>query len=98
MPHMEDGTPVDIVFSSEAVLKRMNVGQILEAPLGMAGKRLGKKYLVPTLEQVPHAEIEKELEMAGVPISGKVKLIDGRTGEYFHEKVVVGDTYILKLV
>ncbi len=98
MPHLEDGTPIDIIFSSEAVLKRMNVGQILEAPLGMAGKRLGKKYVIPNFEPVPQEEIDEELKQAGVPVSGKMKLIDGRTGDYFDEEVVVGDTYILKLV
>lgn len=98
MPHLEDGTPIDIIFSSEAVLKRMNVGQILEAPLGMAGKKLGKKYIIPNFEPVPQEEIDKELVEAGVPVSGKMKLIDGRTGQYFDDEVVVGDTYILKLV
>ncbi len=98
MPHTEEGEVIDIVFSSEAVLKRMNVGQILEAPLGTAGRILGKKYEIASLEQIAYSEVEKELELAGVPVSGKVKLIDGTTGTYFHEDVVVGDTYILKLI
>ncbi len=98
MPHLEDGTPVDVVFSSEAVLKRMNMGQILEAPLGLAGRKLGRRYLVPPLEIVPEAEIVKQLEEAGLPATGKFKLVDGRTGEYFKHKVVVGETYVLKLV
>lgn len=98
MPHLEDGTPIDIIFSSEAVLKRMNVGQIIEAPLGMAGRKLGKKYTVPNFETVPQEEIDAELTKAGIPVSGKMKLIDGRTGEYLDEEVVVGETYVLKLV
>ncbi|MBD3366074.1 DNA-directed RNA polymerase subunit beta [candidate division WWE3 bacterium] len=98
MPHLEDGTPVDVVFSSEAVLKRMNMGQILEAPLGLAGRKLGKRYLVPPLEVVPESEIVDQLKEAGLPETGKFKLVDGRTGEYFHDKVVVGETYVLKLV
>lgn len=98
MPTMEDGTAVDIVFSSEAVLKRMNVGQILEGPLGTAGRKLGKKYTIPSLEEVPQNAIEKELLEAGLPLSGKMKLIDGRTGEPFEYEVVVGETNILKLI
>jgi len=98
MPHLEDGTPVDVIFSSEAVLKRMNMGQILEAPLGLAGRTLGRRYIVPPLEIVPEAEIVHQLEEAGLPATGKFKLIDGRTGEYFLHEVVVGETYLLKLV
>jgi len=98
MPHLEDGTPIDIVFSSEAVLKRMNMGQILEAPLGLAGRKLGRRYIVPPLEVVPESEIVHQLEEAELPPTGKFKLIDGRTGEYFAHEVVVGETYLLKLV
>jgi DNA-directed RNA polymerase subunit beta len=98
MPHLEDGTPVDVIISAEAVLKRMNVGQILEAPLALAGKKLGKKYTVPSLEPLAEEAIEKELKEAGLPIDGKVNLIDGRTGEMFDNPVLVGMTYVLKLV
>jgi DNA-directed RNA polymerase subunit beta len=98
MPHLEDGTPVDVVFSSEAVLKRMNMGQILEAPLGLAARKLGRRYLVPPLEVVSGERIVEQLEEAGLPATGKFRLIDGRTGKYFKDKVVVGETYVLKLV
>ncbi|GIW69517.1 MAG: hypothetical protein KatS3mg101_0264 [Patescibacteria group bacterium] len=98
MPMLPDGSTIDIIFSSEAVLKRMNVGQILEASLGMAGKVLGKTYEVPSLQEIPEDIIVEELRKAGLPVTGKMNLIDGRTGEYFHSEVVVGDTYILKLI
>ncbi len=97
MPHLEDGTPVDIIFSSEAVLKRMNVGQILEGPLGLAGRKLNKKYTVPNFEISSSTVVEHELKEADLPMSGKLKLIDGRTGEFFHDDVVIGYSYILKL-
>jgi DNA-directed RNA polymerase subunit beta len=95
---MEDGTPVDIIFSSEAVLKRMNVGQLQEAPLGFAGQRLDKRYSVPVFESPNEDEVSKELAVADLPASGKMKLMDGRTGESFENEVVVGVTYILKLI
>jgi len=76
----------------------MNVGQLLEAALGMAGKALGKTYEVPSLQEIPEELIEAELKKAGLPVSGKTKLIDGRNGEYFQNEIVVGDTYILKLI
>lgn len=43
MPHMEDGTPVDIVLNPLGVPSRMNVGQVLETHLGWAAKGLGLK-------------------------------------------------------
>ena len=98
MPVLPDGRTVDIIFSSEAVLKRMNVGQILEASLGMAGKSLNKKYEVPSLQEIPEQLIEDELKKAGLPLSGKMKLTDGRTGEEYHDEIVFGDTYLLKLI
>jgi len=43
MPHMADGSPVDIVLNPLGVPSRMNVGQILEVHLGLAAKGLGHK-------------------------------------------------------
>ena len=43
MPHMADGTPVDIVLNPLGVPSRMNVGQVLEVHLGWAAKGLGKR-------------------------------------------------------
>ncbi len=97
MPHMEDGTTIDIIFSAESVLKRMNLGQTFEAPLGLAGRRLGKRYTVPVLKEIDNDIIAKELEDANIPANGKVRLVDGRTGEFFDRPITVGETYILKL-
>ena len=43
MPHLADGTPVDIVLNPLGVPSRMNIGQVLEVHLGWAAKGLGKK-------------------------------------------------------
>ena len=43
MPHLEDGSPVDILLNPLGVPSRMNVGQILETHLGWACAGLGKK-------------------------------------------------------
>lgn len=43
MPHLADGTPVDIVLNPLGVPSRMNVGQVLETHLGWAAKGLGLK-------------------------------------------------------
>ena len=98
MPYLKDGTPVDIIISPLSVLARMNLGQLLEAHLGWAGMRLGYKVAIPVFEKIPETTINKELEKAKLPISGKVQLHDGRTGEPFEEETVVGIGYILKLI
>ena len=43
MPHLEDGTQVDVVLNPLGVPSRMNVGQILETHLGWACSNLGRE-------------------------------------------------------
>ncbi|MDR0319282.1 MAG: DNA-directed RNA polymerase subunit beta [Rickettsiales bacterium] len=43
MPHLSDGTPVDIVLNPLGVPSRMNIGQILETHLGFASRGLGQQ-------------------------------------------------------
>ncbi|HSV94467.1 MAG TPA: DNA-directed RNA polymerase subunit beta [Spirochaetia bacterium] len=97
MPHMADGTPVDIIISPLSVLARMNLGQLLEAQLGFAGSKLGKRYSVPVFENVSEEKIASALREADLPITGKVQLYDGRSGEPFEEETAIGVTYIIKL-
>ncbi len=98
MPHLADGTPVDIIISPLSVLARMNMGQLLEAHLGWAAQELGYRVAVPVFEELDENKIWDELEHAGLPRSGKAQLFDGRTGEPYSEQTVVGIGYILKLV
>ena len=98
MPHLTDGTPVDIIISPLSVLARMNMGQLLEAHLGWAAREIGYKVALPVFEEFDEDKIWSELKRAGLPVSGKARLIDGRTGEQFKEDTVVGVGYILKLV
>jgi DNA-directed RNA polymerase subunit beta len=98
MPHLDDGTPIDLIISPLSVLARMNLGQLLEAHLGWAAKELGYKVALPVFENIEEEKIWDELERAGLPRSGKVQLYDGRTGEAYNEKTAVGIAYILKLV
>lgn len=98
MPHLADGTPVDIIISPISVLARMNLGQLLEAHLGWAGYALSKKIGIPVFEEVKEDRITAELKKAGLPISGKATLYDGRTGEAYENPVVVGIEYIMKLI
>jgi len=98
MPYFDDGTPVDIIISPLSVLARMNLGQLLEAQLGWAGKKLGKKFALPVFEPVDENLIIDQLKEAKLPISGKTQLYDGRTGEPFTSETAVGVAYFLKLI
>lgn len=98
MPHLEDGTPVDVIISPLSVLSRMNLGQLLEAHLGWAAKAGDYKVAVPVFESIAEERIVSELKKYNLPVSGKMTLFDGRTGEPLAEKVVVGIGYIMKLI
>ncbi len=149
MPHLDDGTPVDIVLNPLGVPSRMNLGQILETALGWAGTEIGarakqaiesqsfeqtKKFLVTYFGKDLIASYEKEygkegvqelahktaesgmhfatpvfdgahydkdikplLKDLGLPESGAVRLLDGRTGQYFDQPVTIGSIYMMKL-
>ena len=97
MPHLPDGTPVEIVLNPLGVPSRMNVGQILETHLGWAAAALGLHFATPVFDGATEAEIKGWLEKAGLPPSGKSRLVDGMTGEEFEQDVTVGYIYMLKL-
>jgi DNA-directed RNA polymerase subunit beta len=97
MPFLPDGTPVEIVLNPLGVPSRMNVGQVLETHLGWACKLLGLFAETPVFDGAPESEIRKLLEKAGSTADGKTVLFDGRTGEPFDQRVVVGSIYMMKL-
>lgn len=97
MPHMEDGTPVDIVLNPLGVASRMNLGQILETHLGWAAHALGYQAINPVMQGATETEIREELIRSGFSSSGKVKMYDGMTGDMFNNEVAVGYIYVMKL-
>ncbi len=108
MPHLADGTPVEIVLNPLGVPSRMNVGQVLETHLGWAAKILGMKFATPVFDGIKEKQIRKYLEDAGkiqtdksevvlIGENGKTHLYDGRTGDRFDQEVVVGYIYMMKL-
>jgi DNA-directed RNA polymerase subunit beta len=98
MPYLADGTVVDVIISPLSVLSRMNLGQLLEAHLGLAAKKLNIKVALPVFEHVSEDKIIEKLKEADVPVSGKSILFDGRTGQPYKEPIVVGVGYIMKLI
>ncbi|WP_298766141.1 DNA-directed RNA polymerase subunit beta [uncultured Alloprevotella sp.] len=97
MPFLADGRPVDIVLNPLGVPSRMNLGQIFEAILGAAGKRLGVKFATPIFDGAKLDELCAWTDKAGLPRYCAEQLFDGGTGEPFDQKATVGVTYMLKL-
>ncbi|MBO4564101.1 MAG: DNA-directed RNA polymerase subunit beta [Bacteroidaceae bacterium] len=97
MPFLEDGTPVDIVLNPLGVPSRMNLGQIFEAVLGAAGKKLGVRFATPIFDGAHLEDLNEWTDKAGLPRCCSTQLYDGETGLPFDQKATVGVTYMLKL-
>ena len=108
MPFLEDGTPIGIILNPLGVPSRMNVGQVLETHLGWAamkgwsddGKASNGSVFTasPVFDGATEEEMRDAFAKAGLPVTGKAHLHDGRTGEPFKEPITVGYIYILKLL
>jgi DNA-directed RNA polymerase subunit beta len=113
MPYLPDGTPIDIIFNPLGVPSRMNVGQVLECLLGLAGEKLGNRFKISPFDEIYGKEasrvlVNQKLKEAAIKTNekwlfnsyspGKILLRDGRTGEYFDNPITVGKSYILKLI
>lgn len=113
MPYLPDGSSIDIIFNPLGVPSRMNVGQVFECLLGLAGTKLGKRFKISPFDEIYGMEASRILvnqklkEASKLPnlewlfnsyYPGKIFLRDGRTGEYFDNPITVGKSYILKLI
>jgi DNA-directed RNA polymerase subunit beta len=113
MPYLPDGTPIDIIFNPLGVPSRMNVGQVFECLLGLAGEKLGNRFKISPFDEIYGEEasrilVNQKLKEASLKTNekwifnstypGKILLRDGRTGEYFDNPITVGKSYILKLI
>lgn len=113
MPYLPDGTPVDMVLNPLGVPSRMNVGQVFECLLGLAGSYLGQEFRVTPFDELFGPEASRSLVYLKLyqarlrtkqkwlfqpNFPGKVRVFDGRTGECFDQFVTVGKAYMLKLV
>ena len=97
MPFMEDGTPLDVCLNPLGVPSRMNIGQLMETQLGWAAVKLDQWYSTPVFQSASMEQIEEKMKEAGLPITSKTTLYDGRTGVPFVNPVFCGYIYYLKL-
>nr|YP_011033835.1 RNA polymerase beta subunit [Gueldenstaedtia verna]WRI15636.1 RNA polymerase beta subunit [Gueldenstaedtia verna] len=113
MPYLQDGRPVDMVFNPLGVPSRMNVGQILECSLGLAGSMLNRHYRISPFDERYEQEASRKLVFSELyeaskqtsnpwifepEYPGKSGIFDGRTGNRFEQPVLIGKPYILKLI
>jgi DNA-directed RNA polymerase subunit beta len=113
MPFLPDGTPIDIILNPLGVPSRMNVGQLYECLLGLAGDKLNSRFKILPFDEMYGLEmsrilINKKLRQASITKNeswlfnpyapGKMVLIDGRTGKEFENPITVGNAYMLKLI
>ena len=113
MPFLPNGRPLDIILNPLGVPSRMNVGQLYECLLGLAGDKLNCRFKILPFDEMYGLEmsrilINKKLRQASIindeswlfnPYApGKMVLLDGRTGKEFENPVTVGNTYMLKLI
>ena len=113
MPYLQDGTPVDMVFNPLGVPSRMNVGQIFECSLGLAGDLLKRHYRIGPFDERYEQEASRKLVFSELyeaskqtknpwvfepEYPGKSRIFDGRTGDPFEQPVLIGKSYILKLI
>jgi len=76
MPHMPDGTPVEMVLSPLSIPSRMNVGQLLETILGWGAKNLDTQMITPVFDGANEAQIKENIQKA------KAKLIEEKKKEF----------------
>ncbi len=97
MPHLQDGTPLDIMLNPLGVPSRMNIGQVLELHLGYAARELNAYFATPAFDGLNRKDLESLMNEAGMQKDGKQVVIDGRTGDAFDSRISVGVMYMIKL-
>nr|YP_010593667.1 RNA polymerase beta subunit [Elatostema salvinioides]WAJ54344.1 RNA polymerase beta subunit [Elatostema salvinioides] len=113
MPYLQDGRSLDMVFNPLGVPSRMNVGQIFECSLGLAGGLLHRHYRIAPFDERYEQEASRKLVFSELyeaskqtanpwvfepEYPGKSRIFDGRTGDPFEQPVIIGKPYIFKLI
>ena len=97
MPYTEDGRPVDILLGPASMIRRMNLGQILETHISNIAIQKGEKLVVEPFSRYQVKSYIEEAKNMGINTDPKVTLYDPRTGEPYENKITVGYRYFFKL-
>lgn len=113
MPYLQDGTPLDIILNPIGIPSRMNIGQIYECLLTMASINLCENYKLLPFDENQTSENSKNLVyyklneakkrtgkhwLFNPNYPGKTKVFDGRNGKPFQQPILIGYSYMLKLI
>ena len=98
MPHLPDGTCVDLVYDSMGLYSRLNFGQVREALMGRIAEREGVRAIVPPFAAPADAEMKARLSRVGLPEDGMEQLTEGRGGAPLERRSTVGVVYWGRLV
>jgi hypothetical protein len=93
MPHLADGSPVELIVSYLGCQARMNFGQIREAIMGRIARAEGRVAIVPPFQAPDETSLRERLRLAGLPESGMETLTDGRGGPPLARPSTVGWIY-----
>lgn len=98
MPHLADGTPVELVFNFISQHARAYFGQVREAALSRIAHDEGRPMIIPPSHAPAEEEIRSRLVKAGLPEDGMEQLTDGQKGHPLTGRSTVGWVYWGKLV
>ena len=93
MPHLPDGTPVELTYSFVGRSVRMNIGLVLEALAGRVARASGQPAIVPPYHAPSAAEWNERLVRAGLPEWGMERLRKGKDGPEMERLSMVGPVY-----
>ena len=113
MPYLVSGDTLDVLLNPLGVPSRMNVGQILECLLGFTGQIFHTKFQILCFDEIYGYEASRSFIYSKIfelcqkmrqkwlfskKTPGKLNIFDGRNGQLFHQSVMVGSTYLMKLI
>ena len=98
MPHLSDGTCVDLVYDCMGLYSRLNFGQVREALMGRIAQREGVPAVVPPFGAPSDTELKERLSQAGLPADGMEQLTEGRDGAPLDRRTTVGVVYWGRLI
>ena len=113
MPYLPNGTQLDMILNPLGVPSRMNVGQIFETLLGFSGLHLNRILKILPFDESYGYEFSRTVVYSSLyrarqklnqkwvfspNYAGKVRLFDGRTGQCLKFPIMVGQSYMMKLI